>query len=69
MTKEEKVAFEALQAQVKELTVKLQMDTIPTWASKACVAAKNAGAVDTTSGGSYDFYRLITVLYRKGFFN
>ncbi|MEK4427858.1 peptidoglycan recognition family protein [Paenibacillus sp. FSL M7-0802] len=69
MTKEEKVAFEALQAQVKELTVNLQMDTIPTWASEACVAAKNAGAVDTTSGGSYDFYRLITVLYRKGFFN
>ncbi|MET3209875.1 UNVERIFIED_CONTAM: hypothetical protein ABIC26_002823 [Paenibacillus sp. PvR008] len=68
MTSQEKADFQALQDQVKELTAKLQMDSIPDWAMEACVAAKNAGAVDTTSGGSYDFYRLITVLYRKGFF-
>lgn len=68
MTKEEKADFQALQEQVKQLTSKLSMEKIPDWAMEACVAAKNAGAVDTTAGGSYDFYRLITVMYRKGFF-
>lgn len=68
MTIQEQADFQALQEQVKQLTSKLSMDKIPEWAMEACVAAKNAGAVDTTSGGSYDFYRLITVMYRKGFF-
>ncbi|MEC4565307.1 peptidoglycan recognition family protein [Paenibacillus sp. CMAA1739] len=68
MTIQEQADFQALQEQVKQLTSKLSMDKIPDWAMEACVAAKNAGAVDTTSGGSFDFYRLITVLYRKGFF-
>ncbi|KAF6625172.1 N-acetylmuramoyl-L-alanine amidase [Paenibacillus sp. EKM208P] len=69
MTIQEQADFQALQEQVKQLTSKLSLDMIPDWATEACIAAKNAGAVDTTSGGSYDFYRLITVMYRKGFFN
>lgn len=76
MTAEEKAAFKTLQetveAQAKRiatLEANAKMADIPVWAVDACVAAKRAGAVDTTAGGSYDFYRLITVMYRRGFFD
>ncbi|GIO30773.1 MULTISPECIES: hypothetical protein [Paenibacillus] len=76
MTMEIKAAFKALQetveAQAKRIAIlegTAKMADIPTWAVDACVAAKRAGAVDTTAGGSYDFYRLITVMYRRGFFD
>lgn len=76
MTAEEKAAFKTLQetveAQAKRiatLEAGAKMEEIPVWAVDACVAAKRAGAVDTTAGGSYDFYRLITVMYRRGFFD
>ncbi|WP_046225565.1 glycoside hydrolase family 25 protein [Paenibacillus dauci] len=39
---------------------------IPEWAQDAVSKAVAAGIVDDPEGGSYDFYRLITVLYRKG---
>lgn len=76
MTAEEKAAFKCLQetveAQAKRLATleaSAKMTEIPSWALEACVAAKKVGAVDTTAGGSYDFYRVLTVMYRRGFFD
>ncbi|MNO08104.1 hypothetical protein D3C81_2305940 [compost metagenome] len=40
--------------------------SIPAWAEPAVQAAVAAGLLDTPSGGSYDFYRLLTVLNRAG---
>lgn len=43
-----------------------QMMEVPSWAREAVNAAVDAGIVDTPNGGSYDFYRVLTVLYRMG---
>lgn len=39
---------------------------VPNWAEPAVKAAVAAGILDTPSEGSYDFYRILTVLYRAG---
>lgn len=39
---------------------------VPAWAEPAAQAAAAAGLLDTPSGGSYDFYRMLTVLNRAG---
>lgn len=39
---------------------------IPAWAEPAVNAAVAAGLLDTPNGGSYDFYRMLTVLNRAG---
>ncbi|KGE16914.1 glycoside hydrolase family 73 protein [Paenibacillus wynnii] len=39
---------------------------IPSWAEPAVKAALSAGLLDTPEGGSYDFYRILTVLNRAG---
>lgn len=39
---------------------------VPAWAEPAVRAAEAAGLLDTPSGGSYDFYRILTVLNRAG---
>ncbi|MDF9839086.1 MULTISPECIES: glucosaminidase domain-containing protein [unclassified Paenibacillus] len=39
---------------------------VPAWAEPAVNAAVAAGLLDTPTGGSYDFYRLLTVLQRAG---
>lgn len=39
---------------------------VPAWAEPAVQAASAAGLLDTPSGGSYDFYRILTVLNRAG---
>ncbi|AIQ46987.1 hypothetical protein R70723_14695 [Paenibacillus sp. FSL R7-0273] len=39
---------------------------VPAWAEPAVNAAVAAGLLDTPTGGSYDFYRLLTVLNRAG---
>jgi lysozyme len=39
---------------------------VPEWAKEAVNAAVAAGIVDTPDGGSYDFYRVLTVMYRAG---
>lgn len=39
---------------------------VPAWAEPAVQAAVAAGLLDTPEGGSYDFYRLLTVLNRAG---
>lgn len=60
-----KAVIEQQSIQIKKLEEKQSMD-IPEWAKKAVQAAVDADLVDTPDGGSYDFYRLITVLHRKG---
>lgn len=71
MTAEEKAAFDALKSQVDKLQARQQME-VPVWAKAAVDAAL---AYDTKnplfsidSGASYDFYRFITVMYRRGLF-
>lgn len=39
---------------------------VPEWAEPAVKAAVSAGLLDTPAGGSYDFYRVLTVLNRAG---
>ncbi|MEK3788735.1 M23 family metallopeptidase [Paenibacillus sp. FSL K6-1230] len=72
MTAEERKLFDTLQATVKQQATAIakleqqnSMSGIPAWAKDACVAAKKAGIVDTTSGRSYDFYSLLTVIHRS----
>jgi peptidoglycan L-alanyl-D-glutamate endopeptidase CwlK len=74
MTATEKAEFKALQetvtaqgAVIKALEGKAKMAVIPAWATQACVNAKMAGFIDTTADGSYDFYRMVTLLDRAGF--
>lgn len=71
MTAEEKAAFDALKAQVDRLQARQQME-VPSWAKAAVDAAL---AYDTKNplfnienGASYDFYRFITVMHRRGLF-
>ncbi|MFD2334660.1 C39 family peptidase [Cohnella sp. GCM10020058] len=80
MTKEERAEFETLQklnkeqaAQIKALADRLaSVENLqivaepPAWAAAAVQSAVKSKLIDTPSGGSYDFYRLLTVLYRKG---
>lgn len=65
--------LEKLQAQIAELTNRVQsleeqaaIAVIPVWAKPGIDAAVKAGLIDTPEKGSYDFYRLLTVLHRKG---
>ncbi|MGP0579209.1 M15 family metallopeptidase [Paenibacillus peoriae] len=68
MTTEEKAAFKALQDRVVALESTNKLAKVPAWAEQACVNAKAAGLLDTANDGSYDFYRMITVLDRAGVF-
>ncbi|MFD1268855.1 M15 family metallopeptidase [Paenibacillus motobuensis] len=68
MTPDEKAAFAALKKQVAALEKNAKMATIPTWAAVACENAKKAGLLDTTADGSYDFYRMVTIMDRAGLF-
>jgi flagellar protein FlgJ len=54
-----------LQQRVEKLENRARME-VPEWAREAVDAAVAAGIVDTPDGGSYDFYRLLTVMYRRG---
>lgn len=42
------------------------MDEVPMWAREAVDAAVSSGVVDTPTGGSYDFYRVLTIMHRAG---
>ncbi|WP_149093432.1 M15 family metallopeptidase [Paenibacillus terrae] len=72
MTTEDKAEiakqFKALQDRVVALESTNKLAKVPAWAEQACVNAKAAGALDTANDGSYDFYRMITVLDRAGLF-
>ncbi|MBU9705935.1 M15 family metallopeptidase [Paenibacillus sp. AK121] len=68
MTTEEKAAFKALQDRVVALESTNKLAKVPAWAEQACVNAKAVGLLDTANDGSYDFYRMITILDRAGVF-
>ncbi|KOS02489.1 M15 family metallopeptidase [Paenibacillus polymyxa] len=68
MTTEEKAAFKALQDRVIALESANKLAKVPAWAEQACINAKAAGVLDTANDGSYDFYRLVTILDRAGVF-
>ncbi|MEK5417328.1 MULTISPECIES: M15 family metallopeptidase [Paenibacillus] len=51
---------------VDKLEGKASLTEIPAWAKDAVQAAFDAGLIDTPTGGSLDFYRVITVLARAG---
>ncbi|MEC0328666.1 C39 family peptidase [Paenibacillus macerans] len=68
MTAEEKAKVGAMEQRLAALEEKAKMAKIPAWALAACENAKKAGVLDTTADGSYDFYRMVTVLDRAGIF-
>ncbi|MGN9169515.1 Peptidoglycan L-alanyl-D-glutamate endopeptidase CwlK precursor [compost metagenome] len=75
MTAEEKAAFRALQNtvqkqadRIKTLERAAKQPKVPAWAEQACINAKAVGALDTANDGSFDFYRMVTMLDRAGVF-
>ncbi|MGG4553752.1 glycoside hydrolase family 73 protein [Paenibacillus humicus] len=79
MTAEEKKQFEALQQTVQQQAIRIaelekraNLKT-PDWAKEAVKAAVNYDKkhplIQSPEQGSYDFYRLITIMYRRGLFN
>jgi N-acetylmuramoyl-L-alanine amidase len=54
-----------LENQVEVLEATRSMP-VPKWAKSAVAAAVKNRLIDTPDGGSYDFYRTITILHRKG---
>ncbi|UKS27212.1 peptidoglycan recognition protein family protein [Paenibacillus sp. HWE-109] len=63
--------LEALKKEVEELKARNSM-AVPEWAKEAVAAASSTlckdgkPLIDTPDGGSYDFYRLLTTIHRKG---
>lgn len=55
----------ALQYRVSSLEEQAAMEVVPEWARAAVDAAVKAALIDTPEKGSYDFYRLLTILHRK----
>jgi flagellum-specific peptidoglycan hydrolase FlgJ len=43
-----------------------RVQTVPEWAREPVSQAVSQGLVDTPEGGSHDFYRVLTVMRRKG---
>jgi flagellar protein FlgJ len=61
---QEKVA--TLQREVEALRKRDSMDSVPSWAQAAVDAAVRAKLIDPAAGGSFDFYRFLTVMHRAG---
>lgn len=57
-----------LNGNIKILQERARMKEIPPWAEDAIKAASNKELINTVEGGSYDFYRIMTVLNRVGLF-
>jgi hypothetical protein len=55
-----------LDGRVDALEDQAALQQPPEWAKEEVEAAVAQGLVDTPEGGSYDFYRVLTVLWRKG---
>jgi flagellum-specific peptidoglycan hydrolase FlgJ len=68
MLEQFRAELEALQKQVEELQNQASLPKVPDWAQSAVKASVAAGIIDTPEGGSYDFYRVLTLLHRKGIF-
>ncbi|WP_308639189.1 glycoside hydrolase family 73 protein [Paenibacillus silvisoli] len=58
-------ALKELQLWALDVDGQNRMDKIPAWAQAAVDAAVRAKLIDTPTDGSYDFYRILTVLHRK----
>lgn len=56
----------ALAARVAALESANKLAAIPDWAAAAVNKAVAQGLIDTPEGGSFDFYRFVTILDRKG---
>lgn len=56
----------AVQAEKIQQLQKIHRMAIPHWAAEAVEAAVTHKVIDTPESGSYDFYRMLTVLYRVG---
>lgn len=79
MTAEEKKQFEALQQMVEQQAERIkQLEAresmpVPKWAKQAVDAAvqydNDEPLINTPEGGSLDFYRIITILHRRGLFD
>ncbi|MFX3632125.1 MAG: N-acetylmuramoyl-L-alanine amidase family protein [Candidatus Pristimantibacillus sp.] len=66
MTPAEKTQFDALTKRIAELEAQNSMKT-PPWAQSAVEAGIKAGVLESPAdGASRDFYRLLTIMYRKG---
>ncbi|SFF23359.1 peptidoglycan L-alanyl-D-glutamate endopeptidase CwlK [Paenibacillus algorifonticola] len=57
--------IEGLEKRLADLESKHKM-SVPSWAQSSVDAAVKAGLIDTPDGGSYDFYRFVVLLKRKG---
>jgi N-acetyl-anhydromuramyl-L-alanine amidase AmpD len=55
-----------LEARVAALEAVEHLPGIPEWAQEAVNKAVAQGLIDTPQGGSFDFYRFLTILNRKG---
>ncbi|MOA58571.1 hypothetical protein D3C78_1829890 [compost metagenome] len=65
MTPADKEVVKGLERRLEALEGKASMN-VPNWAEAAVKAAIKAGIVDSADKGSYDFYRILTVIHRKG---
>lgn len=68
MTEAEKAKIEAIEKRLDALEGKAKVAEVPAWAVSACENAKKAGVLDTANDGSFDFYRMVTILDRAGVF-
>lgn len=66
MLEQLKAEIEQLKQQVQMLQKRSELDHVPEWAKDAVQAAVNSGILLEPDQGSYDFYRMITILHRKG---
>lgn len=77
---EEKVKIERLENQIKRLEfnqnilMKVLLSNEPDWSKKSIEAAERKGLnsfpyIGVDSAGSYDFYRIIDLLYKLGLFD
>lgn len=55
-----------LAARVAELEKRQSLEEIPDWAAAAVKKAVQRQLIDTPEGGSFDFYRFITIMDRLG---
>ena len=64
--------IDVLEQQIEKLTKELEAIQSksamnpPEWSKAAVEAAVKSGLINTPNGGSFDFYRIITILHRKG---
>lgn len=58
--------LEAVESRLGALEEREMLADIPGWAAVSVAKAVAQGLIDTPSGGSYDFYRFVVILDRKG---